>query len=70
METWNKITENVKKLHITEPKYNLYYADAQLLSDIGENVKLGKYKSLYIPVISVRKLSDNNFGNIDVKCDS
>ena len=64
METWKKIIENVKKLHITEPKYNLYYADAQLLNDIAENIKLGKYKSLYIPVISVRKLSDDNWANI------
>ena len=34
-------------------------------NDIGKNVKEGKYKSLYIPIVSVRKDSDCNWENID-----
>ena len=63
---WDDIIKNVENIHLKggEEKHVIYACDAALLDLIGENVKQNKYKSLYVPIVSVQKDSDGNWNNI------
>lgn len=64
LKLWKDLINTIAKMNLAEKKWNLSPADMQLLNLIGKNVRDGKYKSLYIPIISVRKTSDCNWNNI------
>jgi len=66
IKLWDNIIENIKNINLKggEERSVICPCDAALLNLIGKNVKQGKYKSLYIPIVSVKKISDGNWHNI------
>lgn len=64
LKLWRGFIEEISKLNLEVTKWKLSPADMQLLNLIGEKVKSGEYKSLYIPNVLVRKISDCNWDNI------
>ncbi len=60
-----KMITDVTKMHLNGGQGTLDdAADALFLNLIGKNVRENKYKSLYIPILSVNKPSDWNHANI------
>ena len=56
----------VNKIHLSKKKEKIQPADGTFLNRIGKLVKSKKVKSLYIPIMSVKKTSDCNWHNITV----
>ena len=62
---WEETFNIVKLIHLNKKTtYLIKESDALLLDFIGENVKQQKYKTLYIPIVSVKKDKDSNWHNI------
>lgn len=64
LNLWRSLIEEVEKMNLEDKKWELYPGDAKLLNLIGGKVKGGEIKSLYIPNVLVRKMSDANWANI------
>lgn len=64
LNLWRSLIEEVEKMNLEDKKWDLSPGDFQLLNLIGAKVKSGEFKSLYIPIISVKKTSDGNWANI------
>jgi len=56
--------DEIEKLHKSPKKWKLFPGDAGVLKLIGKKVREGVYKSLYIPITLVTKVSDANMHNI------
>jgi len=66
LATREKLIKLVNETHLSKKKEEIAPADGTFLKRIGELVKSGKVKSLYIPIMSVEKKSDCNWHNIMV----
>lgn len=64
LNLWKTLIDEVAKMNLENKKWNLDPADAKLLGLIGEKVRSGEIKSLYIPTPLVGKPSDCNISNI------
>ena len=64
IQIFNEIFNIVLKRHGKEDEEEIFPADAMFLELMGEKIKKGIYKSLYVPILSVVKSSDGNAENI------
>ena len=61
---YKDLIDNVEKSQSSETKIDFQPGDGVLLDLFNKNIRDGKYKSLYIPIISVKKATDCNTKNI------
>ena len=60
----NKYIDEVKKMNKEQEKWKLSPCDLGILNVIGKKVIEGEYKSLFIPIVLVKKTNDCNWNNI------
>lgn len=64
LNLWKGFIEEISKMNLEDNKKSLQPADLQLLDLIGDKVRNGIYKSLYIPITLVKKETECNMHNI------
>ena len=60
---WKELIKDVEKVNLNGGTPSTGAGDAVFLSLVGKNVQEGQYKSLYIPIVSVKN-NDCNWNNI------
>ncbi len=64
LKIWKDLIDEVKKMNKEQEKWKLSPCDLGILNVIGKKVIEGEYKSLFIPIVLVKKTNDCNWNNI------